>query len=1018
MIYRILFISFLIFFSKVSLAKENKKANEVFSKGLKFYNEELYQTAFNYFRKYLKNKKNKDRQNIVDAEYYLSICSLILKLPHKDKILKKFISKYGNHPRVSKAYFQLGNICFTENDFKCSIEYYNKVKLNFIYEESKYELFYRLGYSYLNEKNFEKAKQYFDKVKSQDHYYTHIANYYSGYISIRQEKYEEAIKDLKKASENESLRTAIPYLIAQIYHKQHKYKKLIKYIQKSYRTDMILKNQDEIEALLAESYRNLKDYESASKHYDNYILFRDNKIERDILFRNSYCLFVTKNYNLAKKKFQYLSVNNDELTQASSYYLGKIFLKEKKKEDALLAFERSQNVEIQSPIQEESLFLYSKLNYDLGKPLISISNFKLLKQKFPYSKFDNKINSFLSDLYLRTNNYDLAISQVEKENNKTDRMLKIYQKGTFYKGIEYFSNGEYQKAIEIFKKSLNSKKNINFTFETYNWLGDSYSAIKNYKAALNSYNKALKINPNNKNIYQTYYGLGFTQFKMQKYNKALKYFNKFYSYKSKIKNNLKKLYADSELRIADCNYYLNNYDEALIYCNKHLKIYPKNLHANLQKGIIYSLLGKDKLAEKSFLIVIKNGKHDDLIYYDEARFRYAHIAFKQANYKESIKRFKVLILERFHSIYTPSVLLKLAICHINLNENQEAIKLCGRLIHHFPKSLQAYDGLLEIQKIANELIYKKYFQEYKSANPGNKALSSIKYAEGKTYFDRKQYQKSISAFSSYIKNYPNNYNCKKAYYMMAQVYAEINQNKKSIEYYYKALQDDNVTFYNRALLQLARIEYQLHDFKNSLKNFIKLEKFTTDKKEKLFAHQGIMKSSYELKHYNKCLKYSKIIIQQNNTPSINFESRLFKAKSLLKINDKKAGLSELKQISKESNGIYAAEAHYLIAKDLYNKNKYSESLEELFKLTKEYIGYRKWTNKAFILIADNYISMGETFQAKATLKSIIDKSNDQNTITNAKERIDNLNKEQDKKLELIEKDQIKKEDKKEFCTIE
>ncbi len=1018
MLKRILIFYFFILLPKLSLGDECKNSNKIYSMGLKFFNEEHYQTSIIYFKKYLNKCKYDNRQNIVDAEYYIAICSLILNFPNKDKIIKKFIQKYGNHSRVSNAYYHLGNICFTDNDFICSIEYYNKVNLKYLDEETKYELFYRLGYSYLNEKNFEKAIYYFEKIKSQKHYYTYVANYYSGYIALRQGKYELAKKDLLKASESDSYRTVVPYLIAQTYFKQKKYKETIEYLNKAFKQDIVLKNQDEIELLLAECYRNLKDYFSASKHYDNYILLRDNKIERDILFRHSYCLLLTNNISSSLKKFQYLSVNGDYLAYISSYYLGKIYLLQNKKEDALLAFEKAHDHNIKNSIHEESLFLYSKLNYDLGKPLIAISNFKILKSKYPNTKYSKETNSFLSDLYLRTNNYDLAIKQVEKENNKSDMMLKTYQKGTFYKGNEYFSNGEYEKAIEMFKKSLKHPKNKHFTFLSYTWLGDSLSTLKRYEESIKAYKQAIRINEKNKFINQTYYGLGFSQFKLKRFSKALISFKNFYSLNKSKMSFDKKIISDVELRIADCYYYLNNYNKSLEYYEKHLKKNPKSLHANLQKGIIYSLLGKDLIAEKSFKIVIGNGKHDDLLYYDDARYRYAHLAFKRGDYKISIKRFDEFISERYHSEYTPSSILKKAICHINLNQNIEAIKLCGALIQHFPQTDQAYHGLLEIQKIADDKTYNKYLTQYKNSNPSPESLNSLEFESAKAYFYDQKYEKAISAFKAYIKNYPKSYNCKEVFFLLAQSYNKTSKINESIEYYNKALKDNNVSFYNRALIQLSRIEYKSEIYNDALKHFKILGKFSRNKKEKLISNQGIMRSSYYLNSYDDCLKYSNIISKQSNAPNISYEANLFKAKCHLKKGNKIKALKELHSITKESNSIYAAESHYLIAKYLHKNNEHSKSLEELFKLTKEYIGYKKWTDKAFILIADNYISMEEIFQAKATLKSIINNSENDKTISYAKKRIDSLNKKMDKKLELVEIDQIKSEEKKEFCTID
>jgi hypothetical protein len=53
-----------------------------------------------------------------------------------------------------------------------------------------------------------------------------------------------------------------------------------------------------------------------------------------------------------------------------------------------------------------------------------------------------------------------------------------------------------------------------------------------------------------------------------------------------------------------------------------------------------------------------------------------------------------------------------------------------------------------------------------------------------------------------------------------------------------------------------------------------------------------------------------------------------------------------------------------------------------------------WVAKTYILIADNYIGLKDTFQAKSTLQSIIEnyENKDDDILTLAKEKLDKLKK--------------------------
>lgn len=91
-----------------------------------------------------------------------------------------------------------------------------------------------------------------------------------------------------------------------------------------------------------------------------------------------------------------------------------------------------------------------------------------------------------------------------------------------------------------------------------------------------------------------------------------------------------------------------------------------------------------------------------------------------------------------------------------------------------------------------------------------------------------------------------------------------------------------------------------------------------------------------------------------------------------------------------SGGKEGAEAQYSIGLMLREQQQYEQSTAELIKVRNEYEGYTNWIYKAFLLVADNYIAIDNTFQAKATLQSIIDNSVDPEVVAKAQEKLATL----------------------------
>lgn len=77
---------------------------------------------------------------------------------------------------------------------------------------------------------------------------------------------------------------------------------------------------------------------------------------------------------------------------------------------------------------------------------------------------------------------------------------------------------------------------------------------------------------------------------------------------------------------------------------------------------------------------------------------------------------------------------------------------------------------------------------------------------------------------------------------------------------------------------------------------------------------------------------------------------------------------------------------------LFKQKQYDASIKSLQELANEFSDFVYWYEKAFLLIADNYTVKNDTFMAKATLNSIIENSDNKETIEIAKQKLNLLGK--------------------------
>jgi hypothetical protein len=146
---------------------------------------------------------------------------------------------------------------------------------------------------------------------------------------------------------------------------------------------------------------------------------------------------------------------------------------------------------------------------------------------------------------------------------------------------------------------------------------------------------------------------------------------------------------------------------------------------------------------------------------------------------------------------------------------------------------------------------------------------------------------------------------------------------------------------------------------------------------------------------DETLKYVKFIRESEKSSEEDvLRAGLYSGKANLIIGDTIQAVKEIEAIVDSTQTVTGAEAKYILAELAYKKQEYKKSLATAFDLTNKMPSHDYWVAKTYILIADNYVAMKDTFQAKSTLQSVIENYDDteDGILSLAKEKLDLLNK--------------------------
>ena len=973
-IFSILF--FISFITEGQDQLSRSKTENLFKKGTELVSHSNFSAARVVFTDFLKYATPTDSRK-ADAEYYIALSAL--KLGHSDgeKLIADFITHNPSNPRSATAYFDLGNFFYAEKEYTKAIAYYGKVNFAGLSQEQQVEGYFKWGYSYFNQKKLDVALEKFNAVKLQESPYAPAASYYAGFIEYSTGSYDDALADLTRAESSQAYANIVPGLIANVYYKQRKYDELIKYAASLQSRSAQISNYSEISVLVADAYYYKQDYAKAASAYEVYLENNQAKAENALLFRAGFA-----NYSLGQdtKAIDYLKTSaakQDSVSFYASYYLGILYLKQGNKQFALNSFNHSKGYAKDKKLTEESTFQYAKISYDLGKSDVAITEFEKFLVAYPSSDHSIAVRELLAQAYVNGNNYNKAIEYIEALPRRTPSVDQAYQKATYLKGSELFNKEDYENAVKFFDKSLASPVDPKYVALASFWNGETYSLGRRYEEAVPFYSKVISLGTSAEAevTNKTRYGLGYANFNLQQYDQALFNFKEFVTKGSKVGTT----YTDGVLRLADCYFVTKAYPEAIANYEKARQLKTPDMdYVLFQTGVINGILRKYAEARTQFSALISGYPKSQ--YRDEASFQRAQFEIEQSNYTVAISDLSRLITEgsQSGSKVLPYAYERRAASYYNLKEYDKTIADYQAVIKQFPSHPVAQQVLLPLQEALSQVKrsdeYDQYLALVTNANPGGKDLEVINFESAKNQYYDQQYAKAIKSFTTFQSTYPQSAKLAEAKFFVAESQYRLTEYDKALSLYTELSVDPTSPNANKIAGRIAEIQFKQGKYAIAIASFHKVERFASNKKDLYTAWSGLMESFYLLAEYDSVSVYANLILEKGNVNAgAQNKASLFLGKAAMAKGDYETAKDEFLNTLNTARDEYGAEAKYRIGEIFSLAKQYKQSNEALTAISTspEFSVYDEWVGKSFLLLADNYLAAGDTFNAKATLESLI-----------------------------------------------
>jgi predicted negative regulator of RcsB-dependent stress response len=202
---------------------------------------------------------------------------------------------------------------------------------------------------------------------------------------------------------------------------------------------------------------------------------------------------------------------------------------------------------------------------------------------------------------------------------------------------------------------------------------------------------------------------------------------------------------------------------------------------------------------------------------------------------------------------------------------------------------------------------------------------------------------------------------------------------------------------NKVTGRIAELQFKSGDFNSAVISYRKLASMASNKKDQFNAWAGLMQSFYLLASYDSSRRYAQLILEKGNiSPGAANQAALFLGKNAMARGDYDTAKDEFLHTLNTAQDEYGAEAKYLLGEIFYLTGDHKQAYETLVSLNTDFAAYTEWVGKSYLLMADNSLAMGDSFQARYTLKSLIDNFPLQEVKDRAREKLRRLDEQEQK----------------------
>ena len=945
----------------VSLNAASDGRTELFREAVSLYNAGMYERAASLFDR-LKGEAVSDG--------YALLCAIKMRSSGLDALVADYEEEWETTPLSSQIDWEYGRVLFDAARYSDAAGRLRRVDPGKLEKVMLPELAFKQGYCDYVAGLYADARTSFLKVEDlpmSD--YKAPARYGLGFMAYSDKDFAEAQKWFELSAADPRFEQLSKFYLVDCHFMQKDYDYVLSEGVEQF-GQQPEQRRNRLARMISESYLVRGEKEKAKEYYA--ATAKDNMNRADWFYAGS-VLYAVEDWPGAIENFCNMRDRTDSLGQIANYQLANAYLKTGNNVGAMNAFKDASEVKWNPAMQEDALFNYAKLAFDLNK---DTKPFARYIADYSTSRRGDEIYSYMALASLYNRDYVGAVEAYDKIDELSQDQQNNYVKAYYLRGEQLIASGAYTDAIPCLKAAayyLPKHDKIN-QLARY-WQAEACYRSENYEEAAkifaDLYNlSALEGEAEGKVLS---YNVAYSHLKNKEYNSAARWFDIY------LNEGDKAYRKDALLRRADCDYVQRNYSQAVnSYKNAIKEIgVSEDIYPYCQLALCYGLTGDKKSKAEALSFVMKADPETPM--YAEGLYELGRAYMDISENVKAMNAFSLLRDNASDKETKAKALIGIGMVSRNTSDYDRALSCYKEVVRLLPGSQYAEDAMFAIESIYQALHTPEKYLEYVEEN--NLASGKSESDKENLYFNTAEqvylsgnYVQAAASLQKYLDSYPEGSHVTNAIFYLAESYAALGNKEKACDYYNKVIEaPDAGSFAESSMLRSAELNFSLERFSAAYDAYLRLRDNAKLDDNRVKALYGMMRSAYKARSYAEAADAAGAVeALSGQSESLLREASYIKAKSLLSCSRRDEALAEFRKLSAQPSTDEGAEACYILIQDAFDRADYTAVQQKVFDFSGKAGGQNYWLARCYVTLADTFVQQEKKDQAKATLQSILD----------------------------------------------